>query len=209
MVDEVEEVVIRPMDVVDDQDERSVLRERLEELPPGSEGLGAPIATAELSGAQAHQRAQMRLEAGVSHRLMELALDLLASVALEDPCLRLDNLAERPERHALAVREAPALAPGDQLFFGIHEAEAMPLIKPDGPLCGCPGPDEQRGTGLLDELRQQRTSDSAALVGRSNIRVADQVHVSDVLDTHYSDQFLVGLVTGKDHTGGDLALEFL
>ena len=44
----------------------------------------------------------------------------VAPVGLEDPCLRLHHLAQRPERDALAVRERAAAPPRDQLGQLLH-----------------------------------------------------------------------------------------
>jgi len=85
----------------------------------------------------------------------------------------------------------------------------MTLVESDCPLRRRPCTDEYAPRGQVLKMPEEGAADPEMLVTWKNIRVADQVHVSDVLDTHYSDQFLVGLVTGKDHTGGDLALEFL
>ena len=48
------------------------------------------------------------------HRV-ELRRRDVGRVGLEDAGVGLHDLAERPERDALAVREAPALSPGDQV----------------------------------------------------------------------------------------------
>ena len=44
------------------------------------------------------------------------------AVLLEHTCLRLDDLAERPERDAVAVGEAAPLAPGDELRVSLDDA---------------------------------------------------------------------------------------
>src|SRR5207237_6430676 len=110
--------------------------------------------------ADTDERAQLGLEPAhlarfgyqSRHGLVELALRLPSRVALEDPRLRLDDLAERPERHALAVGEAAALAPGDQLRFVIHEPEEL---ADDARL-----PDA-RDTDDRDELRGELVADAA------------------------------------------------
>ena len=60
----------------------------------------------------------------LAHRL-ELLLRRRGVVGLEDPGVRLDDLAERPEAHALAVREGTALAPGDDLLFCVRDLEEL------------------------------------------------------------------------------------
>ena len=47
------------------------------------------------------------------------------AVSFEDACLRLDDLSESPERHAVAVGKTAALAPRDQLGFGIDDARQL------------------------------------------------------------------------------------
>jgi hypothetical protein len=44
----------------------------------------------------------------------------LGGVVLVDPGLRLDDLPERPEGHAVAVRQAAAVAPRDDLLVVRH-----------------------------------------------------------------------------------------
>ena len=38
-----------------------------------------------------------------------------------DSGLRLDDLSERPQRHPVAVRQAAALTPGDELGIVLHD----------------------------------------------------------------------------------------
>ena len=49
MIDEVEKVVIGPVQVLEDEHRRSLLRQRLEEVPPRGEAFGA-VAVFDLSG---------------------------------------------------------------------------------------------------------------------------------------------------------------
>ena len=60
----------------------------------------------------------------LDHRV-ELLLRRRGVVGLEDPGVRLDDLAERPEAHALAVREGAALPPGDDLLVGVGDLEQL------------------------------------------------------------------------------------
>ncbi len=52
---------------------------------------------------------------------MELLAHGLRRVLLEDAGLCLDDLGERPERDAVAVRETAALPPGDELRFRVGD----------------------------------------------------------------------------------------
>ena len=52
---------------------------------------------------------------------MDLRRDLCGRVLLDDAHLRLDDLAERPERDAVPVGETASLAPRDELGLGIDD----------------------------------------------------------------------------------------
>ena len=117
-LDEVEQRVVGPVDVLEDQDRRVITGQGLEEPAPGLEGLPASAVQARRRvSLQADQRAQVLGHPGavalVGHQrvdgLGELRPRHVDAVGLEDAGLGLDHLAERPERDALAVGErAPA-----------------------------------------------------------------------------------------------------
>ncbi len=131
VVDEIEQAVVRPLQVVEDEDERPSLRERLEELPPRCEDLGPPVA-AELrlrrqarraargvrapSRRRSDRRSPRRPPRGASARPRSAPSDL------EDRRMRLDHLAQRPERDSLAVGQRPSLPPVDELGILVHDA---------------------------------------------------------------------------------------
>ncbi len=50
------------MEILDDENERSLVGEPLEEPTPGSEGLSPPVATELALGALADEREQLRLD---------------------------------------------------------------------------------------------------------------------------------------------------
>ena len=118
------------MDVLDDEDEWTLLRETLQEAAPCSERLVSAIAAELRFAGEAEEREEMRLDARLVARarervldgLVDLRRDLLVRVLLEDACLRLDDLAERPQRDPVAVGEAASLAPGDELGVGVDDA---------------------------------------------------------------------------------------
>ena len=101
-VEEVEEALVGPVDVLDHDDERALFRETLEEAPPGRKRL-VPAVAAELRlAAEAEQREEVFLDPALSSpdagervldRLVDLRCDLLRCVLLERACLRLDDLA--------------------------------------------------------------------------------------------------------------------
>ena len=122
LVDEVEQLVAGPVQVLEDEDERAMLGERLEKASPRRERL-LPRATDVLVASQTHERAQLPFDPrplglhDVLHdRLAQLPRHILGSIALEDSRLRLHHLAERPERGALAVRQRASVLPEDDLL---------------------------------------------------------------------------------------------
>ncbi len=62
---------------------------------------------------------RLRLDPGIVDGVAELSRGLVRLVAVEDPDLCLDHLPERPERDAVAVREAASLPPRDQLRMAL------------------------------------------------------------------------------------------
>ena len=93
-------------------------------------------------------------------------------VRLEDPGLGLDHLAERPERDALAVREAAATAPG-------HEARLVATARAGAPrrVGSCRSRERRSGSraercGRVARERACRGSGSAPPCGRRAARAA-------------------------------------
>ena len=62
MIDEVEQSVVCPLEVLEHEHEGALLGERLEEERPGLERLAAMIAAKFDASLQAHQRAQVALD---------------------------------------------------------------------------------------------------------------------------------------------------
>ena len=133
VVDEVEQRVVGPVQVLEDEDERPLVGDRLQEAAPGGERLVAAVAR-RLVALEAGERTQVPLDPGGVGRVADESLDGLAklllglarAVGLEDARLRLDHLAERPERHALAVRKRAAVAPVDEpVVAGLDRLEEL------------------------------------------------------------------------------------
>ena len=116
----------------------------------------------------------MRLDPGLVARagervldgLVDLRRDVVRRVLLEDAGLRLDDLAERPERDPVAVREAASLAPGDELRVGLDDA--VELVD-EAALADARDADER------EELRR-------ALVARPLERVPDDAELALAAD---------------------------
>ena len=181
------------MDVLDDDDERTLLGETLEEAAPGGECLVSAIASELCVAGEAEEREKMRLDARLVARagervlddLVDLRRDVLRRVLLENARLRLDDLAERPERDPVTVGEAASLAPRDELRVGIDDA--LELV--DEPALADPGDTDQR-----EELRR-------ALVTRAFECVPNDAELALA-----PDELRAGLVRDVDaesRTGGD------
>ena len=117
LVDEVEERGVGPVEILEDQDERVVVRHRLEEpAPRGEQVVAGDIAR---RPAEAEQRREPRAQPvalflvghGRCERRIELLRRHVGRIVVEHAGLGLQHLAERPEAHAFAVREAPPLPP--------------------------------------------------------------------------------------------------
>ena len=77
LVDEVEQAVVGPVQILEHEDERALLGERLEEAPPGGEGLAAAVATEPGLGLEPDERTEVRLDpagiGGVLDRVLDRA----------------------------------------------------------------------------------------------------------------------------------------
>lgn len=105
------------MQILEDEHERPLVGERLEEAPPGGERLVTPVAAALGPAGECDQGPQMRLDPRIPGRFAQLPPGHLIAVALEDAGLRLHHLPERPEADAVAVGQAPPVTPGGELAF--------------------------------------------------------------------------------------------
>jgi len=116
VVDEVEQVVVGPVQVLEDQHRRPLVGQSLEELPPSGEVLGATPSGIRV-GAGADERSQaledpvVVLQPEPRYRLGQLLPGLVRRIALEDPGLCLGHLGEGPVADALAVGQRATLSP--------------------------------------------------------------------------------------------------
>jgi hypothetical protein len=121
VLDEVEQVAVSPVQVFEDQHQWALGGERLEKVSPGEEGFGPAVLPGAIAARKADERTKVLLyPVGlliVAKHLADRRAQFLGSVCggigLEDPCLRLEDLAQCPERHPCAIRNAATLTPGD------------------------------------------------------------------------------------------------
>ena len=109
--EQLEKCGLGPVDVVDEHDQRALLRERAEELArrPGD------LVQWEGGAAQADRGAQPRGDVRVADHARDLRERDLRRVLHEDGCGLVHHLAQRPESDAVAVSEA---APADHACRG-------------------------------------------------------------------------------------------
>jgi hypothetical protein len=141
--------------------------EPFEEPPPGRERLVPPLA---LRGVERDERPQVALDPRrflhvgdeVVDAAVELGLDGFGRVAFEDPGLRLDHLAQRPERHTVAVRQAAPAPPGHET--GVVGERALEL--PDEPALADAGSADERDEvhGPVAARARDRVEDEAELL---------------------------------------------
>ena len=151
-------MVVGPVQVLEDEDERPFVRQALEEAAPGGERLVTGVAGGLRTGGKPDERPEVRLDPGVGDGVRELAGRLCLVVAVEDSGLRLDHLAERPEGDALSVRQTAPVPPGDQVRVALDRAVQLE----DEPALPDPGHTDER-----DELRR-------ALAQRARERILEQ-----------------------------------
>ena len=141
---------------------------------------------------------QAKSGSAAGKRLLELRLRLLLRVGLEDPALRLDDLAERPERDPVPVGKAAPLAPAGEtrsLFevveeLGAEAALARARLADDrhqlaGALLRRPleGADQERLLELTpDEWRRVGAGDVRAEAGPRGERAKERERLGLPLD---------------------------
>ncbi len=122
VLEELEHRRVGPVQVLDHQHQRVVAGHGLHEPAPGGEQLG-PLGLDRVRAGDPEQRGQPRPQPLALRRVgeeavqgrPELARHLGRWVGLEDAGLGLDDLAQRPEGDPVAIGQAAALAPDDQL----------------------------------------------------------------------------------------------
>ena len=128
MLDEIEQAVVSPLDVLEHEHDCVLLGERLEVAPPRDECF---FLRAHGVTGLAYERTQMREHPlrvffdQLLDRARELRFDVVVAVGLEDPRLRLHHLRQRPVADALAVGKRPSLPPVRQLPAALDRLEQL------------------------------------------------------------------------------------
>ena len=199
VLEEGEQRAVGPVEVLEDQHGGPLLGQGLQEAPPCRERLLLRGGFAARADERRQPRAQPG-EVGVVRRepAVELRLRRLWRVGLEDPALGLDDLSQRPVRDALAVGEAAALAPHDEVGPGVdvcaqlgaHAALAHAGLADDrhqlaGPLlrAALERADQQRLLELAAHERGRvRARDVGAEPGAGGERAPDRQRLGLALD---------------------------
>ena len=135
-----------PVHVLEDQDQRSVGRDGLEETSPGGKRLGSLGHASDAGGARADQERQAGPEPVPLGGILddrpdgrgELVGCLVGTVRFQDSRLALDDLPQCPEGDALPVGKASALSPARPLGLPVDEGAelAHQATLPDPRLAG-------------------------------------------------------------------------
>ncbi len=150
LVDEVEQAVVGPVQILEDEHERMLLGEALEVGSPSGERLALLIAALVLAADQWQERLHHPgafCVVDTREALPQLPARDVEGVVLLNPGLRLHHLSDRPEAHALAVRERASLTPPDEVRCLADALEELG----DEPRLADPGHPDER-----DELRLER-----------------------------------------------------
>ena len=172
VVDEVEKGIVCPVQVLEHEDERPLLGERLEEAPPSGEGLVRPLGPVSPGVSRptssrrwpSSQCASAGSATAAATASRSLCLGPLGIVGLEHARLRLHHLAERPQAHSFAVRQRAALPPQRQLRLMVDPLEELP----DEAALADPGDaDERDELGLALSARAVQRADQRLELVRS------------------------------------------
>ena len=173
MLDEVQRSVVRPVQILEHQDQRAAICDRLDQALPGGED-----ATSRAPGLQPDKWPQPAGEplpvAGILEQLQNrrghLRLDVGRCVGFEhaDVCAqRFCHGAERPA----AVRERASLPPREDVLLGIRVAEELP-DEPALPHARCSDERHELGRALVSCAREGVTDQSKLDVAPDEPRAA-------------------------------------
>ena len=117
IVNQIKQGRLRPVDVIEGDDERQAGGHRLAEAPQREPGVLDAGARTRKADQRAHAVAHLAGAVGLDQRRKPCA-DIIGGVALVDAGERLHHLGQRPVGHALAIGEATARADGGLLEPG-------------------------------------------------------------------------------------------
>ena len=127
MVEELDQRRVSPVQIFDDEHKRTLSGNGFEKALPGGERLLAGNCYLGRFGADQWREPPAEpvavgfvFDERVDRRA-ELRSCVCGTVRFEDPRMRLDDLAQGPERDSFAIREATALTPEDELGLSIDE----------------------------------------------------------------------------------------
>jgi len=131
VVDEVEQRVVGPLEVLEDHHHRSTVGDAFEEQAPAGEQVVARGARAFF---QPEEMREPRLDPstllGIGDELLDAGVELLGGgrgrLVLRDPSAGAHHLRERPVRDAVAVREASTAMPPDHVDQSVDVLQELP-----------------------------------------------------------------------------------
>src|SRR5256885_759021 len=85
----------------------------------------------------------------------------------------------------------------------------MPLVEANRPRRGRPRSNKDRSRRNHPQMLDQLATNTAPLLPRQNVSVANQIDVAHVLNSHHTDQLALRLVAPERDAISDLALELL
>ena len=160
VADELDERGVRPLEILEEEGDRALLGHPLEEEAPCAEQLLLRSSRAVFEAEEVeHPRLDEIALLVVGHERVERGANLLSGrggvLAFDDPGAHAHHLRERPERDALAVREAAAAMPPDAFLEPVHVLEELPAEPGLADACDPRDRDEVRALlvgGRVEEL---------------------------------------------------------
>ena len=111
----------------------------------------------------------------------------------------------------LNLKESPVFEERPDVVDGValsrDELESVTPVEANSPLCGGPRAHEHALRAAAPKMLEQRPADAVSLAARPDVRVSDQFHVTNALDTHHAEQRALVLVSPEPDAGIDLALQ--